>query len=201
MSTAHPVDVDTDGAAGNARLTSATGLVLLVALFLEGLTLLEVRQLITPHIFIGLLLIPPVAVKLGSTGYRFFRYYAGSRDYRLKGPPPLPIRILLAPLVLLATALLFASGIALVALGPQGGIVLGLHKASFVVWFGAMSLHVLAHFVRIPGLVRPDVRGGEGVGGSRVRLATVAGAVAAGAIAAVATVPLITPWTHWIGGH
>ena len=100
-----------------------------------------------------------------------------------------------------STLALFATGVALAVVGPGGGVVLGLHKASFVVWFGAMSLHVLGHFFRIPGLVRPDLRGGEGVGGSRLRLAAVAGAIACGAIVAVATLPLITPWTHWIGGH
>ena len=57
--------------------------------------------------FVGLLLIPPVVLKLASTGYRFVRYYAGARAYREKGPPPLPLR-LLAP-VLVASALSHAS--------------------------------------------------------------------------------------------
>ena len=35
---------------------------------------------------IGMVLIPPVALKLGSTGYRFARYYLGSPVYRAKGP-------------------------------------------------------------------------------------------------------------------
>ena len=34
-------------------------------------------------------------------------------------------------------------------MSPHRGIVLGLHKASFVVWFGAMAVHALAHAVRI----------------------------------------------------
>ena len=77
--------------------------------------------------------------------------------------------------------------------------MLGLHKASFVVWFAAMTIHVLAHLLRLPALIGPDIRGGEGVGGSRLRLATLAAVVVAGAVLAVATIPLISPWTHWIG--
>jgi len=60
-----------EGADGNARLTGATGVVLLVVgfvvVFVEGITLLEVRQLITLHIFLGLLLIPPTVLYVCST--------------------------------------------------------------------------------------------------------------------------------------
>ncbi len=56
------------GSEGNERLTAATAAVLLVLLGLEGLTLLALGQLRTPHIFIGLLVIPPLLLKLASTG-------------------------------------------------------------------------------------------------------------------------------------
>ena len=59
---------------------------------------------------IGMVLIPPVALKLGSTGYRFARYYLGSPVYRAKGPPLLPLR-LLAPVLVLTTLLVFATGV------------------------------------------------------------------------------------------
>ncbi len=42
--------------------------------------------LLVAHMFIGLVLIPPVLLKLGSTGYRFARYYTGAPAYRAKGP-------------------------------------------------------------------------------------------------------------------
>jgi len=51
-----------DGADGNARLTGAIGLLLLVVLFVEGITILQVRQLITVHIFVGLVLVPLTAI-------------------------------------------------------------------------------------------------------------------------------------------
>ena len=186
------------GVTGNSRLTAVTAGVLLVLLAVEGFTLLSLQSFLSWHIFVGMLLVPIVGLKVASTGYRFVRYYTGDRDYVRAGPPPPALR-LLGPIVILSTAGLFASGVALAALGPAGGIVLGLHKASFVVWLGAMSIHVLAHFFRLPALIGPDLRGGEGVGGSRLRLATLAGSVVAGAVLAVATLPLISPWTHWIG--
>jgi hypothetical protein len=97
------------------------------------------------HIFIGLLLIPPIALKLASTGYRFVRYYTRHVEYVLQGPPMLLMRILVAPGLVAATAALFSTGVALLVIGPGGGVVLGLHKASFVVWIGAFAIHVLAY--------------------------------------------------------
>lgn len=71
-----------EGVKANTRLTAPDAAVLLVPLAAEGVTILSVRQLISPDVFIGMLLIPPVLVKIGSTGYRFVRYYAGAPAYR-----------------------------------------------------------------------------------------------------------------------
>jgi hypothetical protein len=51
-----------DGVAGNARLTGAAAAPLLVLLAAEGATIPFIGQLLGPHIFIGMLLIPPVAL-------------------------------------------------------------------------------------------------------------------------------------------
>ena len=80
------------GPPGNERLTTSTGLVLLVLLAVETLTTLSLRSYLSVHIFLGLLLLPPVALKLASTGWRFVRYYTNSRPYRLAGPPRLLLR-------------------------------------------------------------------------------------------------------------
>jgi hypothetical protein len=77
------------GTEGNEILTSATAAVLTVLLVAEGITILRMGGLVSAHMFIGMLLIPPVLLKLASTGYRFIRYYTGARIYREKGPPPL----------------------------------------------------------------------------------------------------------------
>ena len=136
------------GVRGNARLTSVTGMVLLVLLAAEGVTLLRIGRLVGPHIVIGFLLIGPIALKLGSTGYKIVRYYTRDETYLREGPPPL-LRRLLAPVVIITTAGLFVSGVVLVAVGSdRAGRWLLIHKVFFVLWFAAMTLHVLLNLRR-----------------------------------------------------
>ena len=99
----------TGGAEGNERLTAAAGAVLLVLFAAEGVTILSIHQLITVHFFLGMLLIGPVALKIGSVVYRFFRYYTGAPDYRRKGPPA-PLLRLLGPFVLFTSVGVSAPG-------------------------------------------------------------------------------------------
>jgi hypothetical protein len=182
------------GATGNSRLTAATGAVLLVLLAVEGTTLLSLQTFLSWHIFVGMLLVPIVLLKIGSTGYRFLRYYSHHHEYVAAGAPQIVLR-LLGPIVVLSTAGLFATGVGLAALGPGTALLLPLHKASFAVWFGAMSLHVLGHVRKVPALATSDFRGRPAAGG-RVRTLLLAAAIVAGAIVAVATVPWIGPWVH-----
>ena len=185
------------GPDGNERLTAASGAVLFLLLAAEGVTILSIGQLLSPHVFIGMLLIPPVALKLASTGWRFARYYRGTREYREKGPPLLPLR-LLAPVVVASTVAVFATGVALLVLGPSGrGLVLMLHKASFIVWIAATGVHVLAYVWRVPRLAFADWRpGASAVSGAPARRLLIGGSVAAGAILAVTTVQYASPWLH-----
>ena len=186
------------GPEGNERLTAASGAVLFLLLFAEGVTILFIRPLLSAHVFIGMLLIPPVALKLGSTGWRFYRYYTGRSEYLAKGPPLLPLR-LLAPLVVASTVAVFGTGVALLALGPSGrGLVLGLHKASFVVWLAATGIHVLAYVGRVPRLALADWRP-RAAPGSFARRTLLAGTLVAGTILALTTVQYAHPWLH--GGH
>ena len=138
---------DPDSVEANARLTSPVAVLLLILLAAEGLTLPAVNALLRPHVFIGFALIPPVALKLVSTLYRFTRYYSHAPAYREKGPPPTLLRVL-GPVVVLSTVLLLASGVALLFLpGSWQQLMLTLHKASFIVWFGVMTVHVVGHIV------------------------------------------------------
>jgi hypothetical protein len=141
------------GVESNARLTAMTAAVLLAV---EGVTVLRVHSLLWLHVLIGTALVPPVLLKIGSTGYRFVRYYRGSPAYRRKGPPP-PLLRVLGPLVVVTTLTLLGSGFALmfVAAGLRQPLLL-LHKASFLVWFGAMAVHVLGHFVETARLAPRD---------------------------------------------
>ena len=173
-----------DGVESNSRLTGALGAVLLVLLAAEGLTLAGVRSLLTFHVFIGMLLIPPVATKTASTGWRFVRYYRGAPEYRRKGPPPLVLR-LLGPVVVVLTATVLASGVALV-FGPHSlrHQMLLIHKVSFVLWFGAMTIHVLGHVVETARLAPLDWvrRTRHDVAGASARQWALAASLAAGAV-------------------
>jgi hypothetical protein len=141
---------------GNERLTAGAGVVLLILLAVEGVTILFLRQLMSVHLFVGALLIPPVLVKLGSTGYRFARYYMGNSIYREKGPPH-PLLRAIGPVVVLTTVLVLASGIALMIAGPSAkNTLLPIHKVAFIVWIVFTGVHVLGHLLELPPAVRAD---------------------------------------------
>lgn len=138
---------DAAGVEGNARLTSVNGALLLVLLAVEGVTILSIRSLISWHIYLGVLLVGPVLLKCASTCYRFVRYYRRAAPYVDKGPPHLVLR-LLGPLVIVSSLAVLGTGIALIYVGPDHRQpLLGLHKASFIVWFAVTTVHVLGHVI------------------------------------------------------
>jgi hypothetical protein len=170
------------GIAGNAQLTALVASVLLVGLAVEGATLLQIDALLTVHAFVGILLLPVVLLKLASTGWRMLRYYVGTDEYVRHGPPHPLLRAVVAPTIVLSTVVLFASGVALLALGRTEGTLVALHQAAFVVWFGSTAVHVLAHVWKLPRLLRRAP-------GLAPRVALVTAVLAVGAFAAVATLP------------
>jgi hypothetical protein len=188
------------GAEGNERLTVLTALVLLILLAGEGVTILRLDRLISLHFFLGMLLLGPVALKAGSVTYRFFRYYTGSAPYVRKGPPA-PLLRLLGPVLMLLTAGVFGSGVMLALVGPSGRHPWGtIHKASFILWFGVMAIHVLAYVPRLPRLLYaeasglPAPRAAQVIGGRGVRLSLLLVSLAAGLVIAALTVHLAHAW-------
>jgi len=141
----------------NARLTGTTGLVLIVLLFAEGLTIPLITRLLSWHIVIGLVLIPPLLVKIGSTLWRFSRYYLGDPRFRRAGPPH-PLLRLLGPLLMVSTVILMVSGVALWLAGPQSSTLFRIHQLIFVAWLGFIAVHVLAHLLRATRLAAADSR-------------------------------------------
>ena len=200
------------GAEGNEKLTAMTGAILLVGFAIEGFTILEIHRLLYWHFLLGLVLIGPVLLKIASTLYRFVRYYAGSAPYVRKGPPA-PVLRVLGPLVVLTSVAVLGTGVILAVVG-RGGPWLFLHKASFVIWFGAMTVHVLAYLPRLPRLLAAESRGAAGhsaqgttrgaaggpsrgaavLGGRGVRLSLLAASLVAGLVIAMLTVHLAGPW-------
>src|SRR2546423_4434736 len=129
---------------GNEILTSAAGIALTGLLIAEGGTIVDIGGLVGAHMFIGMALIPPVLLKLASTGYRFIRYYSGSRTYTAKGPPLLALR-LLAPALVATTIVVLATGVLLLEKGHNAGSLLEVHKGSFIVWGVLFAVHFLAY--------------------------------------------------------
>ena len=203
-----PQSEDHPGVAGNERLTALAGAVLLVLAVVEVITVPTLRSLLSVHFFVGVLLIGPLAVKTGSTSWRFVRYYTRSPAYRRKGPPR-PLQRVLAPLLLASTLTLIGSGIALAATGPAPPILLIMHKISFLVWLVTFVVHVIAYLRPVPRLIADDWRqrrtqlapghtSAPLVPGHRLRLAVNIAALVAGAIAALLLLPTTAAWIPWL---
>jgi hypothetical protein len=218
------------GTDGNERLTTFTGIVLLVLLLVIGVTILRMRQLISVHLFVGLLLIGPVLLKMASTGYRFVRYYTGNAVYRRKGPPEAILRMI-APVVVLSTVTVFVSGVILMFQGrAHRDPMLLIHKVSFIVWLVFFGLHVVGHLPEVlayipgrggaerarelralreslPGLAAPQERAGHvlraEIPGRTGRSIALAVSLVGGLILAIVLIPHFGGWTHHLAdfGH
>ncbi|HTZ91009.1 MAG TPA: hypothetical protein VMB74_01325 [Streptosporangiaceae bacterium] len=183
------------GVEGNERLTAMTGALLLIGFAVEGVTVLEVRRLLVIHVLVGALLIGPVLLKVASTGYRFMRYYTGSRAYVRKGPPS-PVLRVLGPLVILTSVAVLSTGIVLGIVGPGNGQWMFLHKASFILWFGVMTIHVLTYAPRLPRMLAAHPGGGFGasVPGGGLRWLGLVVSLAAGIGVAALAMHLSVKW-------
>ena len=172
-----------------------TAIALLVLLALEGVTILFIGPLLSAHVFVGLVLVPPVALKLASTGWRFVSYYSGRPEYVAKGPPRFVLRVLVAPVVVVSTIVLFGTGIAMLTVHPRAGPLLGLHKASFIVWLAATGIHVLAYLPRLWSLVRGDLAAASRFPSAKLRFGLVTAAVAVGVLFAAGSFHLVASST------
>jgi hypothetical protein len=191
------------GTTGNERLTTAAGAVLLVLLAVLGVTIIRIGQLLWLHLFLGMLLIGPLALKLASTGYRFVRYYSGSPTYRQEGPPPVLLRAM-GPVVVLSTLVVFASGVVLLLEGPSSrDSLLPIHKVTFFVWLALMALHVLLHLPSILPALRADYGRTAALSsdttGRTGRTLALAGALVGGLVLAVLLIPEFAPWVNAAG--
>lgn len=187
------------GVIANERLTTLTGGLLLVLLALMGLTLFSVRRLLPEHFLLGFLLVPPLALKLASTGYRFVRYYTGDQQYQRAGPPQLFMR-LLAPIVVISTVAIFATGIELWLFGLRfGSIWVEAHKLSFVIWLPVTGAHVLGHLSRTGQAAVEEVSVSRSAG-AITRRSLVFGSLLAGVVLALASLTYATPFIFFRDG-
>ena len=204
-----PTAPRTGGPAGNARLTAWTGLILLGLSVAELITLIDVGSLISWHIVIGTLLIPPALLKTASTGWRIGRYYRRNPDYHHAGPPPMLLRIL-GPGVVASTLGLLASGLVLILLGQDSSHTvlvtalgqrvdwLTLHQGLFIVWAVLTGLHLLARLVPALQLTVMAKHATTTVDGKRLRTTVLIGSLA---IAVVSAVLVLAGSGSWRGGE
>lgn len=164
-------------------MTTETGLLLVPLLLLAGATGLAMRGAQPlPHLAAGLVLVPPLALKLATAGYRFARYHLGDAGYVAAGPPAPGLRPI-APPLLLAVLALMVSGLAL-WLEPWTGPARPwqvVHKLSFLVFGACVGVHVLVHLLRTPTL---DLE--RRLPGAGPRLLYLAGSLVLGVVIATA---------------
>lgn len=184
------------GVVGNERITGQAALLLLLMLAAEGVTIVFIGQLLDAHIFIGLALIPPVLLKLASTGYRFAKYYLKSPAYRDRGAPNLILRAT-APFTVILTALVLATGVALLIQGPPSSELVFLHKVAFFGWLGFMGIHVLGHLLQVPRLASADwrrVTPEAAIPGSTLRIVALTAALGGGLVVGAVGLSVAGGW-------
>lgn len=111
---------------------------------------------------------------------------------------------MLAPIVVISTVVVIASGVALLLAGPSSrGTLLPIHKASFIIWIAATALHVLGHLPAMRKVLRADfshsAQFSSHVTGRAGRVLALSSAVVGGAVLAVLVIPDFGPWLHATG--
>jgi hypothetical protein len=195
-----PPQYDGDrGIVGNEQLTALAGAVLLVLLAVEVATSIRLRTLLSAHVVVGVVLAGPLAVKLGSTGYRVVRYYTRAPAYVRRGPPHLALRVL-GPLLVATTLVVVGSGIGLMVTGPDhAGPLLPLHGFSVLVFLPLMAIHLVAHLLATPRLVADEwsTVAAARAPGRGLRVGVNLGALVLGVLGAILLLPTTTPWIAW----
>lgn len=187
------------GVVGNERLTALAGVLLLALLAVEVVTAIRLRTLLATHVVVGVVLAGPLAVKLGSTGYRFVRYYTRAPSYVRRGPPHLALRVL-GPLLVATTLVVVGSGIGLMITGPShAGPLLPLHGFSVLVFLPLMAIHLVAHIVATPRLVADEWSTASAAlaPGRGLRMGVNFGALVLGVLGAILLLPTTTSWIAW----
>lgn len=182
------------GPRGNRHLTALLGAVLLVGTLAElGTLMLGLQRTLPLHIAIGVALVPVVALKLVSTGWRMLRYYTNEPAYRREGPPRSLLRAI-APLLVGATVALLASGVGLILAGPHAQFFRAVHGASFTFFLVLVGVHAVAHLPKLRRFAFADWVTGRRAPGHFVRRTIVTFTVIAGGALAFAAVQSAGPW-------
>jgi Ni/Fe-hydrogenase subunit HybB-like protein len=154
--------------------------------YLTGAFFSPLRQV---HFAIGFAIIPPLLVKLSSTGWRAANYCLRREPYRSGGPPQLIPR-LLAPLLVVSAIVATVTGVVLWVLGRQRGGWATLHTDSVVVLAIVLALHTLTYIQRAVRASSRSLAVVESTREERIMLWTLAVAL----VAAVLAISVEPPW-------
>jgi len=180
--------------AQNERVTALAGAAIYVLLMAIGVTVLQISALLGAHYFVGFLLIPPVALKLWTTGSRFAHYYGGNLSYRMAGAPPLLLRFVVAPFVVVSTIVVFATGIELWIFGLAfGDGWMTAHAISAVLMLLSGAIHIAAHVRRSAAAVAEEISARNSRNTATPR-SIIVGVLALGLAIALASVLYPTPF-------
>jgi hypothetical protein len=186
----------------NARLTVNSGMVLLVLFPIEVVTVvIGARRVLTLHVVVGLLLVPPLLVKIASVSWRFLQYYRAEPRYRGKGAPTPALR-LLGPLLVTATVGVMTSGIVLL-MDPLsfGGNLRRIHSITFDLWLILVVAHVALHWRGLRSLASADLvrRSRNAVSGAVMRQTVVLTSLAVGLVLALSLVSQVQTYRDKVG--
>ena len=104
-------------------------------------------------------------------------------------------------ILLRSCTVLFALRLADRHRGAGASSWLTIHKASFIIWFGAMTVHVLRYAPRLPRLLAPQTRHDtglrirNGLAGRGTRWILLTSSLVAGLIVAGLTLHLAAAWS------
>jgi hypothetical protein len=140
-------------------LIGMSGSVILPLILVEVATVaLGVKNVITLHVAVGLVLIGPIMVKLASVTHRMLSYYRGVSEYLRRGKPTDGLRLLGGALAV-ATILLVVSGLELIV-GPSRlqAPARSVHVATAYLTVALIIVHVAIHLPKALRLASADAR-------------------------------------------
>ena len=182
----------------NARLTSTAGIVVLILLIAEVVTVvLGAASVLSLHVAIGLIIVPPVLVKLASTTWRMVNYYLGAAAYRHRGPPPTLARVLGPVLSVEIVALLISGGVLILGPSTLHRTALQIHKISFYLVLLLIGAHLATHLTQALRLSARDWVNRRGAALLvRARWIVVIGSILLGVLLALTLAGHAEPYLH-----
>ncbi len=102
----------------------------------------------------------------------------------------------MAPMLVVTTIAVLATGVLLLAAGHKDGTLLEIHKVSFIVWLALFGVHLLAYLPRVVRSLGVDWGAArrEAVPGTGIRAMLVAASLGGGVALALSLLSSMNAW-------